>query len=195
MSTTDAPQAGFVSEIKKMFLVSSSYPVIDSSFFEDAPILLTGKAVVPTSVEAAFRGLCDVEAWGAWIPRCKSVTSTGDGPLREGSTHTVRRRGKPAYDEQVVELEAPFRLTTSVIRGREGGLARGGQEFLLRPLSAGSTELTWRYGAEPTRFAGWSTPVMKLLMRVHPLAPKMQNRLPEAFATYMSAHASRYASA
>ncbi len=181
MATSQSP----IDAIKKFYSFKSDFPVVDRSLVDHAPMRLQAKAMVHAPIELAFRALADQTTWPTWYPTYRSVEWTS-APNAEGSTRLVKRKGRPSFEQQVIEWEDPFRIAFCIIRGREPGVAAAAEEFLLRPMGPQACEFTWRFGAEPAGIGKALAPVFRGVMGKHPFANIAKERMPKKFAYYVT---------
>ncbi len=184
MATRNSP----IEAIKKFYSFKTDFPVVDRSLVDNADIRIEASARVHVPTEFAFRVLADQRTWPEWYPTLRSVEWTSQ-PNAEGSTRLVKRKGRPSYEQQVIEWEEPFRMAFCIILGREPSVAASVEEFLLRPMGPAACELTWRFGAETAGIGKLVSPIFRGVMAVHPLAGTIQKRLPEKFASYAAWYA------
>ena len=102
--------------------------------------------VVACSPERLWEVVVDVERWPALMDHVRELGIDGGGPLRPGSTATVRQRMLPAATWTVTELHdrQRFTWTSRFLRIRWTG------DHVLEPVDADRTRLTLAIDAEGT---------------------------------------------
>ena len=162
------------------------YRLVDDSFWDVAPVLLSGQASLPVSSQVAFAHLADTNSWSTWYPTLNRAEWTSPAPFGEGSTRVIQLRGKAQAEQQVTAWEEGFRIVFCFTSGREPGMAAGAEEFWLRPTSPTSCELSWRMAVDVAGFAKIIPKISGFILKVHPASNALQRQVPRAFAKHLA---------
>lgn len=159
----------------------------DASLFEHG-FVFAGEAHLNVAPSVAFAYLTDIPSWPSWYPKMKSAMWTSAEPhgLHSIREVTVMRR---KMQQQVVEADAPWRITFTALSGSSLGVKSYVEQFEIVPVGGHACVLRWRMGLQYRFMHGLAAGIGSFIMRVHPLSGRIQSQVPKAFATFVHARA------
>lgn len=126
---------------------------VDADYATTGPNRRTLHRMIPASADALFRCLGDGPATRKW--QNIDVEWTSPPPLGVGSTRTVRGH-RQTIEECVLAWEPGKRMCLRYDRATLP-LAASAEDYIIRPITDSTCELTWHYAFE---WAGWAGPVL-----------------------------------
>jgi uncharacterized protein YndB with AHSA1/START domain len=116
---------------------------ITPDFFERAPARYRATVVARVTPEQVFEAFEDAEAWPAWALPITRVEWTSPRPFGVGTTRTVSMVAGMVGEEEFVAWESPRRMSFRFTRSNIPEVRAFGEDYHVRALGDGRTEITW----------------------------------------------------
>lgn len=132
------------------------------SFFLPSKVHVERSKVIGATPDVVFSHIKDLKKWGAWSPwekKDSTMTSTYEGPDGEvGQKSTWKSEKMGEGSMQITESVPNEKLVTALDFGGKGG---GSGTFVLEPVGADSTKVTWSMDSDGEGIPWYMKPMSK----------------------------------
>jgi len=119
-------------------------------YFDSAPCCFQAKVEVNASPEQVFASFENAEDWPKWAPPIQHVEWTSPKPFGIGTTRRVTMSGNMIGDEVFIAWDYPRRMAFCFTHSSQSLIQSFAEDYQVRPLPNGKTEVIWTMGMTPT---------------------------------------------
>jgi hypothetical protein len=137
---------------------------VDETFFEQAPVILKASFEVVRPAQEVWDELVGEQSL-AWCSILDGIVWTSPRPYGVGTTRTVTSlKGLNVLDERFFRWEEGRRKSFYAVRSTGPMFRRFAEDYLVEPVTDGSSRMTWTIAFEPQPLAKLTTPVNRRIL-------------------------------